>query len=209
MKFYTYDPAPNPQRVQMCIDYKGIELETIHIDMMKAEQLGEDYRRINPACTLPALLLDSGELLTEVPSICTYLEDMFPQKPLFGQSAEERAKIVGWSHKLYVSLFQPLADVFRNGNPHFKGRALPGPLDLEQIPALVERGKERLANMWPQVDAHLADSQFMVGEHFSFADIELLAVTGFADGMVRQPVPESCSNITAWKARAQSALAQK
>ena len=71
MKFYTYDPAPNPPRVQMCLDYKGIELETIQVDMMTAEQLGEDYRRINPACTLPALLLDSGELLTEIPSICT------------------------------------------------------------------------------------------------------------------------------------------
>ena len=209
MKFYTYDPAPNPQRVQMCLDYKGVELETIQVDMMTAEQLGEDYRRINPACTLPALLLDSGALLTEVPSICTYLEDTFPQRPLFGGSAEERAIIVGWSHKLYVSLFQPLADVFRNGNPHFKGRALPGPLDIEQIPALVERGKERLANTWPQIDAHLADSQFMVGDSFSFADIELLAVTGFANGMVRQPVPESCSNIAAWSARAQAALAQK
>lgn len=209
MKFYTYDPAPNPQRVQMCLDYKGIELETIQVDMMTAEQLGEDYRRINPACTLPALLLDSGELLTEIPSICTYLEDTFPQKPLFGQTAEERAIIVGWSHKLYIWLFQPLADTLRNGNPHFKGRALPGTLDIEQIPALAERGKERLANTWPQIDAHLAGSQFMVGERFSFADIELLAVTGFANGMVRQPVPESCTNITAWRARAQAALAQK
>ena len=209
MKFYTYDPAPNPQRVQMCLDYKGIELETIQVDMMTAEQLGEDYRRINPACTLPALLLDSGELLTEIPSICTYLEDTFPQKPLYGQSAEERAIIVGWSHKLYVSLFQPLADVFRNGHPNFKGRALPGPLDLEQIPALVERGKARLAHTWAQIDTHLAGSQFMVGDDFSFADIELLAVTGFASGMVRQPVPESCSNIAAWRARAQAALTQK
>ena len=209
MKFYTYDPAPNPQRVQMCLDYKGIELETIQVDMMTAEQLGEDYRRINPACTLPALLLDSGELLTEIPSICTYLEDTFPQKPLYGQSAEERAIIVGWSHKLYVTLFQPLADVFRNSHPNFKGRALPGPLNLEQIPALAERGKERLASTWPQIDTHLANSSFMVGESFSFADIELLAVTGFANGMVRQPVPEQCGNIASWKARAEAALAQK
>lgn len=209
MKFYTYDPAPNPQRVQMCLDYKGIELETIHIDMMTAEQLGEDYRRINPACTVPALVLDSGVLLTEIPSICTYLEDTFPQKPLFGGSAEERAIIVGWSHKLYITLFQPLADVLRNGNPHMKGRALPGPLDLEQIPELVERGKLRLAHAWPQIDNHLASSQFMAGDQFSFADIELMVVTGFANGMVRQPVPENCSNITAWRARADAALAQK
>jgi len=206
MKLYTYDPAPNPKRVQMCLDYKGVELETVHIDMMTAEQLGEAYRRINPACTLPALLLDSGALLTEVPSICTYIEDTYPQKPLFGQSAEERAIIVGRSHRLYDSMFQPLAVVFRNGNPHFKGRALPGPLDIEQIPQLVERGKQRLANAWPQIDAHLASSQFMAGDHFSFADIELLAVTGFANGMVRQPIPESCGNIAAWKIRADAAL---
>lgn len=209
MKFYTYDPAPNPRRVQMCLDYKGIALETIQVNMMTAEQLGDDYRRINPACTLPALLLDSGELLTEIPSICTYLEDSFPQRPLFGQSAGERAIIVGWSHKLYISLFQPLADVFRNSHPNFKGRALPGPLNLEQIPALVERGKERLTHVWPEIDAHLAGSTFMVGDTFSFADIELLAITGFANGMVRQPVPAQCSQIAAWQERAQAALTQK
>ena len=29
MKLYTYDPAPNPKRLQMFIDYKGIDIDTV------------------------------------------------------------------------------------------------------------------------------------------------------------------------------------
>ena len=60
MKLYTYDPAPNPKRLQMFIDYKGIDIDTVQVDMMKQEQLGEDYKSINPLGTVPALVLDDA-----------------------------------------------------------------------------------------------------------------------------------------------------
>ncbi|MDH3994416.1 MAG: glutathione S-transferase N-terminal domain-containing protein, partial [Gammaproteobacteria bacterium] len=57
MKLYTYDPAPNPRRVALFMQYKGIEIDSQQIDMMKAEQLTDEYRQINPECTVPALQL--------------------------------------------------------------------------------------------------------------------------------------------------------
>ena len=30
MKLYTFDPAPNPQRLKMFIDYKGVAITTSH-----------------------------------------------------------------------------------------------------------------------------------------------------------------------------------
>ena len=205
MKLYTFEAAPNPKRVHLLMQYKGIEMELVPVDMMKGEQRSEDYGRINPLHTLPALVLDDGTLLTEVISICTYLEAVYPQKPLMGSEPLEKAQIVGWSHWLFTQIFMPTADVFRNGNPAFAGHAVPGTLALEQIPDLIDRGKARLADNLPKVDNHLADKDFIMGSSFTFADTELLAWISFMK-MARQPLPESCTNIAAWQERAKATL---
>ena len=48
MKLYTFDAAPNARRVTLFMQYKGIEIETTQIAMMEKEQLGDDYKKINP-----------------------------------------------------------------------------------------------------------------------------------------------------------------
>ena len=209
MKLYTYDPAPNPRRLQMFIDYKGIEIDTVQVDMMKAEQLGDDYRAINPLGTVPALVLDDGSVLTEVNGACLYLEHQYPARPLMGASGLEQARVVSWDHLLFMAVFQPVAEIFRNGNPAFAGRALPGPVDLEQIPELVERGKIRLAEGFRMVDSALADSPFLAGDAFSLADIDLMIVCEFAGWAAKTEVPAECANIHAWLPRAKQAFAQK
>ena len=44
MKLYTFDAAPNPARLGMFMQYKGISLDTVQIDLGAEEQLGEAYR---------------------------------------------------------------------------------------------------------------------------------------------------------------------
>ena len=43
MKLYTFDLAPNARRLQLFLNYKGIELETQQIDLGSLEQHGEEY----------------------------------------------------------------------------------------------------------------------------------------------------------------------
>jgi len=205
VKLYTFEPAPNPKRVHLMMQYKGIDMETIPVDMMTGEQRSEDFGRINPLHTLPVLMLDDGTLLTEVISICSYLESIYPEKPLMGSEPLEKAQILGWSHWLFTQIFIPTADVFRNSNPAFAGHALPGTLALEQIPDLIDRGKARLADNLPKVDKHLQDKDFLMGDAFTFADTELLSWMSFLQ-MARQPLPDSCGNIAAWQERATAKL---
>ncbi len=209
MKLYTYDPAPNPKRLQMFMDYKGIEIDTVQVDMMKAEQLGDDYKAINPLATVPALVLDDGSVLTEVIGACLYLENQYPERPLMGAPGVEQAKVVSWDHLLLMAVFQPVVEIFRNDNPAFAGRALPGTVDLEQIPELVERGKIRLDEGFRLVDRQLADNDFVTGDAFSFADIDLMIVCEFAGWAAKSEVPADCTNIHEWLPRAQEAFAQK
>jgi glutathione S-transferase len=203
VKLYTYDPAPNPKRVTLFMNYKRLEIETQQIDMMAREQLGEEYRRINPACTLPALALDDGTVLTEVIGICAYLEALNPGQPLMGDTPLERAQVISWDHKLFNMVMTAIAEVLRNSSKGFVDRGLPGPLDVPQIPALAERGKLRLAHAWPTLDAEIAGREWLVGDRPSLADIDLLVCAEFS-GWVKQSPPEDCANLQAFLARARA-----
>ena len=205
MKLYTYDPAPNPRRLTLFLQHKGIDLDTTQVDMMAGEQLGEDYRRLVPSGTVPALVLDDGTVMPEVIGICSYLESLYPEKPLLGTSALEKAEILAWDHRLFMMVFMPIAEILRNGNPNFKDRALPGPLNVPQIPELVERGKLRLDYAWEALDSDLAGKQWLAGDSFSLADIDMAVCAEFS-GWVKATPPESCGNLHAYLQRVQAEL---
>jgi glutathione S-transferase len=207
MKLYTYDPAPNPRRVALFMQYKGIEIDSQQIDMMKAEQLTDEYRQINPECTVPALQLDDGTVLSEVIGICHYLEALHPEKPLLGSTPLEKAQVASWSHRVLMWLLAPIAGMLRNRSKAFANRALPGPLDLPQIPELVERGTLQLDHALPKLDAQLANQPWLAGDKPSFADIELLIAIDFM-AWVKHPVPEDCTHLKAWYERAKAEFDQ-
>ncbi len=201
MKLYTFDPAPNPRRLALFMKIKGIEIDTQQVDMMSAEQLGESYRQINPACSVPALVLDDGTLLTEVIGIYSYLEALYPEPPLMGADARERALVISWCHKLFSGLMMAIASALRNRGKSFVNRALPGPLDTPQIPEMVERGLLLIGHILPELDAHLAKSSWVAGDNFSAADIDLLVCIDFL-AWIKQAVPEECSHLKDWYQRA-------
>jgi len=206
MKLYTFDPAPNPKRLALFMQHKGIEIETQQIDMMAAEQLGDDFRKINPECTVPVLVLDDGTVLTEVVGICTYLEELYPDKPLMGTTALEKAQVISWDHKLFVGVMMAIASMLRNTSEGFRERALPGPLDIPQIPELADRGLLQLQHAMPNLDAYLANNTWLAGDNFTFADIDLLVGVDFM-AWVKQSVPEECTHLKAWYERAAAELA--
>jgi glutathione S-transferase len=206
MKLYTYDPAPSPQRLALFMKYKGIEIDTQQVDLMSAEQLGEEYTALVPDQSVPALVLDDGTVLSEVIGICTYLEALYPEKPLLGTTPKEKGLISHWDHKIFMMLFAAVAEALRNSSPGMKGRALTGPLDIEQIPELAERGKYRLNWAWGELDKVLADRKWIAGDNFSFADIDMAVCAGFS-GWVKCKPGEELANLQAYLARVQAELA--
>jgi len=206
MKVYTFDAAPNAQRLGLFMKYKGIELETQQIDMMSAEQLGDEYRAVNPACTVPALVLDDGTVLSEVVGACHYLESLHPEKPLMGTTALEKALVISWDHKLFNTAFMALAEILRNTSPGMADRALPGPQNLPQIPELAERGMARIDHYWQSLDAEVPSEGWLAGEHFSLADIDMQVCAGFS-GWVKKTPPESCTRLNAYLGRVAAELA--
>ena len=61
MKFYDCATAPSPRRARMVIAEKRIDVETVEVDLRSGQQFSEDFRTVNPGCTVPVLVTDEGE----------------------------------------------------------------------------------------------------------------------------------------------------
>ena len=72
---------------------KGIECENEQLNIVKGENLTEEFLAINPRGMMPTLVLDDGTALDETVAICRYLEEIQPQPPLMGTDALSKAHI--------------------------------------------------------------------------------------------------------------------
>jgi glutathione S-transferase len=138
---------------------------------------------------VPVLELDDGQRLTEGLAIAVYLDETWPQPPLFGTTPLERARTFEWNARVEHDLWFPVADVLRNAHPAFIGRALPGPFGHDQIPELAERGAARAMGFLEALEARLAESRFVSGERFGFADITAVVGVDWAERVDLGPTP--------------------
>lgn len=199
MHLYTFPLAPNPQRLDYFLKVKGLtDIPSSQIDIRAGEHFHNEFKAINPASTLPSLLCDDGTVLTDTIAICIYLESLHPKKPLFGNNSLEYAQVIGWMHNLYINGLMPIAEMLRNQGDFFKDRAMPGKLDIPQIPDLVIRGKLRLDAFWLEMNEHLTNKNFIVGKQLTMADIDCYVVCGFAS-WVKQQIPTSCQALLTWQ----------
>jgi glutathione S-transferase len=200
MKFYDCATAPSPRRVRIFLAEKNITVPTVQVDLRKNQQLTPAFRAINPDATVPSLELDDGTRINDAVGICVYFEALHPQPALMGETAEEKALVASWQRQVERDGFYAVMEAFRNSTPGLKGRALPGPHDYEQIPALAERGRLRVQHFHERMDARLAQSEFIAGPRYSIADITALIAIDFA-GRARMPIPEGCAHVRRWHAQ--------
>ncbi len=198
MKLYHASGSPNSRRVRMLIAEKGVDVELVPVDLGTREQLSDAYREINPRAVVPALLLDDGTVIAEAPVIMRYLDDTFPDVPLFGTTPKEKAVTAMWERRAELEGFAAIMEGVRNAAAGLKGRAISGPHGYEQIPDLVERSKQRVANFYGDLEARLKAVEFVAGDRFSAADITALVAIDFATRAFNMPVPEGAAATTRW-----------
>ena len=199
MKFYDCATAPSPRRVRIFLAEKGISVPTVQVDLRNNEQLTLAFRAVNPDATVPSLELDDGTRINDAIGICVYFEAIQPQPPLMGESATEKALITSWQREVERNGLHAVMEAFRNSTPGLKGRALPGPYDYEQIPALAERGRLRLSHFFERLNDRLGRSEFVGGARYSIADITALIAVDFCR-WIKMPVPEECKDLRRWHA---------
>lgn len=176
---------------------KGIEVETVQVDLGNGEQFSDAFKAVNPDCVVPALALDSGVCLSEVVAICHYLEAQNPKPALMGTTGEEKASVLMWNAKVEQQGLWAVADAFRNSAKGLKGRALTGRVTYPQIPELAVRGRGRVEQFFGRLDGQLAENEFVAGDSYSLADISAMVVVDFS-AWIKLPMPEELSNVQRW-----------
>lgn len=197
MKLYDFAPAPSPRRVRMFLAEKGITIPTVQVDLRAGEQMRPEFLKLNPWGTVPVLELDDGTAISEVMACCRYIEETNPQPPLLGRDAKEKAVIAMWDHCCEVDGFLAGAEALRNESKGMTGRALPGPVGYEQIPALAERGRARVRHFFDVLNARLGECAFVAGADFSAADITAFVSVEFAAWLKLTP-PEGAVALRRW-----------
>tara|TARA_B100001029_G_scaffold9340_1_gene6515 strand:- start:870 stop:1484 length:615 start_codon:yes stop_codon:yes gene_type:complete len=191
MKLYTTTLAPNPRRVRIFMEEKGIEIPVQEISIMEGEHKQEEYKKISSSSKVPALELDDGTVITESMAICRYLELLHPEPALFGSSKVEQAKIEMESRRIELELMLPIASAFRHTHP--AAAALENP----QIEEYGIAQRENAINRLNLLDKELGEQKFIAGDDYSVADITALCAIDFG-GLAQIEVPSSLVNLSRW-----------
>ena len=168
MKLY-YSPGACSLSPHIALHEAGLQHELVKVDL-KAKKLenGDDYLKVNPKGQVPALMLDSGELVTEGPVIVQMIADKAAAKNLAPAAASpERYKLQEWL--TYIN-----SELHKNIGPMFN-------------PALSDDAKgvfkERATGKFRYVDSQLAGKDYLMGKQFSVADGYLFVMLAWADRM--------------------------
>ena len=90
MKLFSAPLSPFAARVRLAIYRKNL-----HIEIVPPPAAGlnsDEFRAINPLGQIPALMLDSGNVIGESAAIIEYLEDAFPMPSLRPDNIEDLAR---------------------------------------------------------------------------------------------------------------------
>lgn len=178
MKLY-YAPGACSLSPHIALREVGLPFTLEKVDTKtKTTETGADFTAVNPRGYVPALQLDSGEILTEGAAIVQYIADLKPEAeiaPKAGTLARARLQeelnfIASELHKAFTPLFnQALSDSARS------------------------EAKEKVARRLGDVENKLADGRsYLLGERFSVADGYLFVVTNWAKhtGVALDPWPK-------------------
>ena len=179
MKLYDNKMANSPRKVRMFLAEKNItNVEMVEINMMEGEHKTPEYRAIAPNSRIPALQLDDGTVIMESTAICRYLESLHPEPNLFGESPIEIASIEMWQARIFNELMIPLAMGFRHLHPAMSA--------LEtQNKEYGETQKKIGIKSLKYFNSVLSESEFVAGDRYTFADIQMITTTDFFIGLNR------------------------
>lgn len=125
---YDYFRSSACYRLRIALHLKGLDFKSIKVDLLKGEQLGEEYRKINPQGVVP-YYVDGDVKLSQSLAIMEYLDAKYPDPPLVFGSDEEKAYI----RQLALGI---AADTHQLGHPKVWKGYLMGKLGMSEEQAL-------------------------------------------------------------------------
>ena len=166
MKLY-YSPGACSLSPHIALLEAGLPHDLVKVDL-RAKKLenGDDFLKVNPKGQVPALALDSGELITEGPVIVQMIADQAADKSLApAHGSSERYKLLEWLNFI-------TAELHKNFGPMFS------PVLGDEAKAFF---KDRVMAKFKYIDSQMADRDYLMGSHFTVADGYLFTVLNWTN----------------------------
>jgi glutathione S-transferase len=166
MKLY-YSPGACSLSPHIVAHELGLPLTLVKVDTKaKRTETGGDFWQINPKGYVPALELDSGEVLTEGPAIVQYLADQKGNTTLAPANGTlARARLQEMLNYITSEIHKSYSPLFSDATPE----------------ATQTERKTYLHKRYDFIEKILAKQPWLLGEHFTVADAYLFTVTRWAD----------------------------
>ncbi|THD67048.1 MAG: glutathione transferase GstA [Bradyrhizobium sp.] len=168
MKLY-YSPGACSLSPHIALLEAGLPYDLVKVDL-RAKKLenGDDFLKVNPKGQVPALALDSGELVTEGPVIVQMIADKAADKHLApARDSAERYKLQEWL--TYIN-----SELHKNIGPMFS------PVLSDDAKAFF---KDRAMGKFKYLDGQLAGRNYLMGKQFTVADGYLFTMLSWAERM--------------------------
>lgn len=167
MKLF-YKPGACSLASHIVLREVGATFESVEVDTDAGRTMqGEDYSKVNPKGYVPALQIDSGDVLTEGAAVLQYIADQYPQSGLAPASGT-MARVRMQEYLNYVS-----SELHKAFGPFFSDSAN-------------EEDKKRaggnVADKLDYVESLLSDGRaYLLGEDFSVADAYLFVISNWSN----------------------------
>lgn len=192
LKIYGDPISGNCLKVKWAADYLGLEYEWVEVDILKKETRTEEFLARNPYGQVPCVVFPDQSSLAQSNAIVLHLAEGAGDK-LLPNDAARRAKVYEWmfweqnSHEPYIAGRRFRKAFLKQSDEQ---------IDAEWLP----RGFAAL----DRIELALSDTDYLVGQQLTAADIAVVAYTRVADegGFDLNKFPK----INAWIARVERDL---
>ena len=204
IELYHWEPTSNSGEVLICLKEKGIDFVGHYVDVLAGEQFSPQILRLNRWGQVPILVHD-GHVLTETGFILQYLDEVFHAVALTPHSPEGRYWVNVWIKYVNeymapaawkLGIAKTVADLgprraaieaaLERAPPERRQGWAKAFAGFDAVELEIARGllPERLKRM----EAQLASSEWLAGDHYSLADIAVFptaaALTGVAGDLL-------------------------
>jgi GST-like protein len=158
LKFY-YNVAPNPMKVGLLLEELGLPYDAVPVDTRKGEQFAPDFLKVNPNSKVPAIV-DGDVRVFDSNAILLFLADREKRFVPLDAASPARANMLSWL-MFIASGIGP----FSGQSVHFRVAA-PEPKEYA-----LNRYDFEAHRHWKIIEAHLAQSHYMLGDEYSIVDM--------------------------------------
>jgi len=162
-----YSPAACSLSPHIALREAGTRFTLEKVDLQtKKTEVNGDFLSVNPKGYVPALQLESGEVMTEGPAIVQYIAETFPKSQLAPAArTPDHYKLLEWLQFISFELQKNLSSLF---NPAL-------------TPELKESVQALLVKRLNWVATQLEVRTYLVGDRFSVADGYLFTILNWSN----------------------------